>query len=610
MDPSLFSLESLQHLDLSGNSLGDYSYNVYQHQKFDRFTSLTHLNLSNSGLVGQIPIGISKLISLVSLDISSRYDGQTTGDGNLNNVWVHNFQTLVANLSNLRELYLDEIQIMSSSGEEWGKVLAKSVPHLQVLSLRGCGLNGHLHHSFASLLSLVSIDLGYNDIPAGPVPEFFANFLNLSVLQLSDMNLEGWFPQRFFRLRNLRVLDLSSNPNLSGHLPNFSCAGSLETLRLEGTNFSYVKASYSSNVELLRELTLDGKFLSVEFLSSFGVLWSLCQLKVALMDSQKKLGSILSWIGDMRNLTSLELCKCEFSWTVPSSIANLKVLRSLKLFDCNLPRPILSEIGNLVDLQNLEISGMDDCKLHGSLTSSIGNLTNLRSLRMVNCEACGSMPDAIGYLRKLQRLEISSCEFTGAIPSAIGNLSNLKTMVISARQFSGQIPYSIGQLKELTWLTIQDARISGRMPSSVVNLTRLVQLEVSYTYLSGEIPAFLFALPALRFLSLDQNQLSGPIEEFDAAASCLVSVGLSHNGFTGQFPKSFFRLASLSSLRIDWNNFAGSVDLSSFWKLRKLTALDLSHNNLSVMVQEGNYSPSTSLPGLTETCVLQYNQIS
>lgn len=101
-------------------------------------------------------------------------------------------------------------------------------------------------------------------------------------------------------------------------------------------------------------------------------------------------------------------------------------------------------------------------------------------------------------------------------------------------------------------------------------------------------------------MSLHWNQLSGPIEEFDAAASCLVSVELSHNGFTGQFPKSFFHLASLTSLRIDWNNFAGSVDLSSFWKLRKLTGLDLSHNNLSVMVQEGNYSPSTSLPGLTE----------
>lgn len=208
------------------NYLGGDSYNITT-AEFERLALLTHLNLSTSDLYGRIPIGISKLVNLVSLDLSSHRvfndDDLTSVDGSFNNLWEPNFETLVANLSNLRELYLDEVQIMSGSGEEWGKALSRSVPNLQVLSLQGCWLNGPIHHSLSSLHSLVAINLGSNNVPAGPVPEFFADFLNLSVLQLPYMNLEGWFPQRFFQLKNLRVLDLTSNPNLRAFAKLFSC---------------------------------------------------------------------------------------------------------------------------------------------------------------------------------------------------------------------------------------------------------------------------------------------------------------------------------------------------------------------------------------------------
>jgi hypothetical protein len=95
---------------------------------------LTHLNLSDSG--------ISKLTNLVSLDLSTRftYTDDDPGDypwsGSPNNLWEPNFQTLVANLSNLRELYLDFfVSISPSTAEDCFKALANSVPHLQVLSL-------------------------------------------------------------------------------------------------------------------------------------------------------------------------------------------------------------------------------------------------------------------------------------------------------------------------------------------------------------------------------------------------------------------------------------------------------------------------------------------
>ena len=123
---------------------------------------------------------------------------------------------------------------------------------------------------------------------------------------------------------------------------------------------------------------------------------------------------------------------------------------------------------------------------------------------------------------------------------------------------------------------------------------------ITSTHSTGHIPAPLFALPKLRYLNLGWNQLSGPIEEFDAPSSCLQLVSLSRNSLAGQFPKSFFQLAELVLLEINLNNFVGSVDLSSFGRLRKLTGLDLSHNKLSVMIDEGNNSRYTSLFGLDE----------
>jgi hypothetical protein len=106
--PALFDLVSLRQLDLSMNDLGGYNIPA---TGLERFSFLTHLNLSNSCLFGHIPIGISKLVNLLSLDLSNYYfDDDYYGSSSLNCndnylLWDFSFDTLVANLSSLRELY-------------------------------------------------------------------------------------------------------------------------------------------------------------------------------------------------------------------------------------------------------------------------------------------------------------------------------------------------------------------------------------------------------------------------------------------------------------------------------------------------------------------------
>uniref|UniRef100_A0A804RKC2 non-specific serine/threonine protein kinase n=1 Tax=Zea mays TaxID=4577 RepID=A0A804RKC2_MAIZE len=527
-------------------------------------------------------------------------------------LWVLNFDTLVANLSNLRELYLDGVDL-SYSGHGWCTTLATYVPRLEILSMANCALTGPISKSLSRLSSLLVLNLQENyNITAGPFPEFLMDFINLTMLRLSNINLQGWFPSRPFQSKNLRVLDLSFNQNLTGHVPNFSNASSLGSLMLHGTSLLPVELKASTSFVSLKELSLDGNLVSVDFLSSFGTLGSLCKLDLAF-DTASELGPVLSWIGHHKNITRLVIIYANFTEIAPALISNyFKTLRSLIICACTLPRHVLHAVGNLTGLQTLQLF---NCRMTGSSTlpSSIGNLTNLRDLYIVQCGFSGPMPAAIGRLTNLRNMYVYSAQFSGPIPATIGKLTNLENLYIEDGisgpipatignlthlnsvkffgEFSGpSIPYTIGQLSQLTRLNIGYSTFSesipssffGSIPSSMANLTQLTELILASNSLNGEIPSFVFSLPVLRYLDLSNNQLSGLVQDFDTRTSQLERVDLSNNALSGFIPKAFFQLTSLVALDVSSNKFMGSLDLTQFWRLRELTILDLSNNELHV----------------------------
>ncbi|KAF7035249.1 hypothetical protein CFC21_046162 [Triticum aestivum] len=221
LSPAIFNLTSLTNLSLSGNDFGLTSLPGFG---FERLIELLSLDLYNACFAGQIPIGIAHLKNLRSLDLS------------YNNLYLQDpsFQTVIANLSNLRELYLDRVGILSSKAN-WSVALADSVPLLQNISLSECELSSPIHHSFSRLRFLTMINLAYNEI-SGQVPGFFAEFSFLRDLALGENYFEGQFPTKIFQLENLSVLDLSNNFGLTVHLPDFSSGSNLEYLDLRGSN--------------------------------------------------------------------------------------------------------------------------------------------------------------------------------------------------------------------------------------------------------------------------------------------------------------------------------------------------------------------------------------
>ncbi|KAF7033584.1 hypothetical protein CFC21_044668 [Triticum aestivum] len=548
----VFNLTSLRYLDLSMN---DFGGTRIPPAGFEKLTKLTHLKLSCSGLYGQIPIAIGKLTNLVTLDFSDEHNIDVSYTSPSYSAFLSGYnklllrgpslETLLANLTNLRELYLDGVDI-SSSGEEWCNGLGKVVPYLQVLSMADCHLQGPIHSSLSNLRSLTTVNVHDNEI-SGVVPEFFTDFLNLSVLQLADNSFSGWFPQTIFQLKNIRVLDVSGNSQLSGHLPEFPNGSSFETLNLQSTNFSGIKMSSFSNILSLRELGFDGRSIFVDHTDLlFNKLNSLQNLQLSFAQFSGELRPFFLWISSLKNLTSLGLS--QFSWGLGpffSCISSLKNLASLQLYDCSSSNIIPTMIGNLTNLKILEI----------------------------RFGFTGQIPPSIGNLNKLTSLTISACGFSGAVPSSIANLTKLRSMEISENSLSGQIPTYIGHLSQLMLLTFAGCRFSGKIPSVITNLTQLIYVDLSENNLRGEIPTSLFASPAMFWLDLSSNQLSGPIKEFGG-------------------------LKNLMLLDLSSNNLTSSVHLSSLWKLRKLDYLGLSKNKLSILDGEGSKPMVPLLPKL------------
>ena len=118
------------------------------------------------------------------------------------------------------------------------------------------------------------------------------------------------------------------------------------------------------------------------------------------------------------------------------------------------------EIGNLTNLTYLDL---ENNQLTGSIPSEIGNLTNLTYLDLGENQLTGEIPTELYNLTNLERLRVDNNQLFGEIPSEIGNLTNLNDLSLYGNQFTGSID-NICYMSSLTYISISKSVKLTRFP--------------------------------------------------------------------------------------------------------------------------------------------------
>ncbi|KAB2098453.1 hypothetical protein ES319_A01G240500v1 [Gossypium barbadense] len=626
---SLFRLQHLQRLNLASNQ-----FMTAFPAGFDKLENLSYLNLSNAGFTGQIPAKIPRLTRLITLDLST--DPFLSGEPL--KLEKPNLEMLVQNLTRLRFLYLDGVNI-SAMGNEWCRALSP-LTELQVLSMSNCYLSGPIHSSLSKLQSLSVICLDYNNLSAS-VPQFFAEFPNLTSLSLRSTGLNGRLPDEIFQIPTLQTLDLSYNMLLKGSFPNFPLNASLQALALSSTKFGGQIPESLDNLGQLTRIELAGCNFSGPIPKAVEKLTQL----VSLDFSNNNFSGPIPSFSSSRNLTNLSLAHNKLVGTIHSTDwSSLSKLEDADLGDNKLSGTIPPTLFGIPSLQRLDLS-------HNQFNGSIGDFHDkasslLNTLDLSNNKLKGQFPTPLFELRGLEILHLSSNNFSGLIPmNAFQNLGNLLSLDLSHNRlsidatatnisllsfptFTGlglascnltEFPGFLKNQSSLMYLDLSNNHIHGKIPDWIWKPIDLLRLNLSDNFLVGFERPLKNITSSVQIIDLHVNQLQGeiPIPTLDATyldysdnnfSSVLPAhigdslqrvsfFSISNNNIHGSIPPSICSSTSLRVLDLSNNSLSGPIPQCLFQMSGSLGVLDLRQNNLSGIISD-TFSKSCKLQTL------------
>ncbi|KAF2314428.1 hypothetical protein GH714_026328 [Hevea brasiliensis] len=447
--------------------------------------------------------------------------------------------------------------------------------HVIGLNVSGRMLHGALNSNSTlfSLTHLQTLDLSNNDFSGSHIPSLFSHLLNLTCLNLSSSNVAGQVPSEISLLSKLVFLDLSFNENLV----------------LETTSFTKVV----QNLTKLRELSLSTvDMASVALHSLMNLSSSLSSLRLVSCALQGKFPD------EIFHRSNLQLLDIEDNKDLTGSLPRFN--GSSRLCSCNVMGSNFAFLGNLTQLTRLDLSGNN---FNGQIPPSLGILEHLDFLDLSNNNFSGLFPFVVCNLTKLQFLSLSNNKITGIIPSQVGNFSSLNQLYLF-ENFQGSITAILvfsaffeniflgnnlfsGHLSQfqynssLKYIDLSSNLLDGPIPSSIANLVNLDSLILaSNENLTGEIPFSICKLKYLRILDLSNNRLSGFIPRcLGNFSKSLEIIVLGNNTLEGPIPSSIFNLTNLFIVVLSPNKLIGDIP-ASICLLKLLEVVDLSNNNL------------------------------
>ncbi|KAJ7350210.1 hypothetical protein OS493_037730 [Desmophyllum pertusum] len=350
---------------------------------------------------------------------------------------------------------------------------------------------------------------------------------------LRKNNLTGTLPRSLWKLRNLQVLCIGNNKELSGDLREILSPNMTTILRLD---LSHNRLSGIIPGEILVNMK------------------SLVKIRLCCQMDDGLTGEIPMDIGNLTELQILSLGENRLYGSIPKSIAKLKKLWFL------------------------------DLETATYLNSGFENLFNLSSLRFMHLSLAGlkgTLPDEFGlYFPEMIECLLAGNHFTGNIPSTMGNMTNLQHLNLARNHLSGEIPKCIGLIP-----TLQIVNFCGNQLSSFEKGIKFMSLEVlllaSNRQLTMSFNVLLEAMEStkgsLRILSIRDCNFLGTIPAMLWHFKNVIYIDLRNNRLTGKLPWSYENLLFLHDLHVSANNLSGQIP-EPYVDLPSLEVLDVSEN--------------------------------
>ena len=340
--------------------------------------NVININLTNSGLTGEIPPEIGDLIYLRVLKLNYN---ELTGP-------------IPSEIGNLTDLFDLELMYNNLSGpipdELW------TLTNLEQLRIQKNQFTGPIPPEIGDLTELTHLYL-YGNQFTGPIPSEIGDLTNVVKFHINNNQFSGLIPETICNMNvtwyNPHSFDISGN-QLVPPYPN--CVS------------NFVEYQYSEDCEsnyLFNGVCTEQSDLDV--------------LQQFIDNSSETINMEM----DDNNNGLIEPIELGTQWWVDGRLAELNcnydLANEFPLDDLGLSGNIPSEIGNL---ESMEFLWLEDNQLTGPIPSGIGNLEHLKYLILHYNQLSGSIPAEMGNLSNLEILKLNNNDLSGFIPDSICNL--------------------------------------------------------------------------------------------------------------------------------------------------------------------------------------------
>ncbi|XVF87311.1 hypothetical protein PTKIN_Ptkin18bG0109900 [Pterospermum kingtungense] len=536
---SIGNLTRLKEADLRGNHLqGEIPWEM------GNLFNLEIFNAENNGLTGGIPPSMFNISSLTKLYLF----GNSLSGGLPDNMCNH----------------LPKLEVFHLSSNDFTGHIPSSIgkcSNLQVLWLPVNGFNGTIPRGIGNLTSLKRLSLRENDLK-GEIPCEIGNLYSLEILAVQHMRLTGSIPPAIFNISSLKEISLLNN-SLSGEIPSTISITNLEILGLWGNNLSGSLPNFISGTSKLKFLLLDENSFSGLIPNTLGNLRFLEQLSLGSNNLSTETSthewSFLSSLANCSNLRYLNVSFNPLKGILPSSISNLPAsLQYLYASGVKLSGGIPGEIGNLSNITTLDLSRNE---LSGTIPATIGRLRYIQGLLLDGNRLQGSIPLSVCDLERLNKLSLSGNMLHGPIPTCLANMTSLRYLYLGSNKLNSVLPLTLWSLNDILEVDLSSNFLNGSLPLGIENMKVLTNLNLSRNLLSGEISTSIGKLQNLVSLDLSNNRFDGHIPEEFGDLISLESLDLSNNSLSGVIPKSLEELSFLHHFNVSFNRLKGEIPM-------------------------------------------------